>query len=102
MRPVVLCLDEPAAGLSAMERAMVGAAIRSLAADLNIGVLLIEHNVEVVANTCHWLVALDFGRVVASGRPDDVLGTAEVRRSYLGVESTSDRVAGPIGVEGGN
>ncbi|HEV7679864.1 MAG TPA: ATP-binding cassette domain-containing protein [Candidatus Dormibacteraeota bacterium] len=85
-RPVVLCLDEPAAGLSAVEREKLSDVIRELAAQRQIGILLIEHNVEVVANACDWVIALDFGRVVASGTPHDVLAADAVRQSYLGID----------------
>jgi sulfate-transporting ATPase len=85
-RPAVLCLDEPAAGLSAVEREKLSEVIRGLAAERQIGIMLIEHNVEVVANACDWVIALDFGRVVASGTAQDVLAADVVRQSYLGVD----------------
>jgi sulfate-transporting ATPase len=93
-RPVVLCLDEPAAGLSAVERERLSDVIRALAAERRIGILLIEHNVEVVANACDWVIALDFGRVVASGTPQDVLATDAVRESYLGIDVAAHDVQG--------
>jgi ABC-type branched-subunit amino acid transport system ATPase component/branched-subunit amino acid ABC-type transport system permease component len=93
-RPVVLCLDEPAAGLSAVERERLSDVIRALAAERRIGILLIEHNVEVVANACDWVIALDFGRVVASGTPEDVLATDAVRQSYLGIDVAVHDVQG--------
>jgi sulfate-transporting ATPase len=82
--PRVICLDEPAAGLSQPERRRLSSVIRSLADVLGAGVLLIEHNVDVVAEVCDELVVLDFGRVIASGETAEVLHSDIVAASYLG------------------
>jgi sulfate-transporting ATPase len=82
--PSVLLLDEPAAGLSDAERAELGDTVRRLARRLGVPVLVTEHDVPLLMRMCDRLVALDFGRVIADGTPDDVSANHDVIRSYLG------------------
>jgi branched-chain amino acid transport system ATP-binding protein len=82
--PRVLCLDEPAAGLDQGERDAMSRAIRLVVQRLRIGVLLIEHNIDVVAGLCDRLLVLDFGKVVTGGLPGEVLASDIVRAAYLG------------------
>jgi ABC-type branched-subunit amino acid transport system ATPase component/ABC-type branched-subunit amino acid transport system permease subunit len=84
--PSILLLDEPAAGLDEEERAELGRLLRRLADDWGLGVLLVEHDVSLVADASDRVVALDFGRVVAAGRPEEVLREPTVIRAYLGGE----------------
>jgi sulfate-transporting ATPase len=92
-RPSVLLLDEPAAGLSGVELRELAAVVRRLAADWGIAVLLIEHDMEFVFETCDELVAIDFGRKIASGSPEEIRRDQNVISAYLGtrdVATTSD------------
>ena len=89
--PSVLLLDEPCSGLDQHERDEVGVVIRSLAEDWGIAVLLVEHDTNLVRSVSDRLVALDFGQVVATGAPDDVLTHPQVVRAYLG-ESAKEPV----------
>lgn len=82
--PKVLMLDEPAAGLSEVERTQVGDLIRHLADDRGIAVLLVEHDVELVRRVSDRAIALDFGRQIAAGTPDEVLADPRVVDAYLG------------------
>ncbi len=82
--PKVLMLDEPAAGLSEVERTEVGDLIRHLADDWGIAVLLVEHDVELVRRVSDRAIALDFGKQIASGTPDEVLADPRVVAAYLG------------------
>jgi ABC-type branched-subunit amino acid transport system ATPase component len=96
--PAVLLLDEPAAGLDTNESAELGRAIRSMAQRRGIGVLVIEHDVPLILQTCDRVVALDFGRKIAEGTPDEISHDAQVIEAYLGTdEATSLQPVAPQG-----
>jgi ABC-type branched-subunit amino acid transport system ATPase component len=80
----VLILDEPAAGLRGAEAAQIGEIAARIAHESNKAVLLIEHNVALVRAFCDRLTVLNFGRVIAEGSPDDVVGQPEVIEAYIG------------------
>ena len=82
--PRVLLLDEPAAGLNTEETERLAEALRTLVRDEGIALLLIEHNVGFVMNVCDRVVALDSGRVIASGTPAEVRVHPAVIAAYLG------------------
>jgi sulfate-transporting ATPase len=96
--PAVLLLDEPAAGLSEFERGEVARMITSMARDWGIAVLLIEHDVQLVRQVSDHVVALDFGRTIATGTPEQVLSHPDVVRAYLG---TAPAVPAPLPTETG-
>jgi branched-chain amino acid transport system permease protein len=79
----VLLLDEPAAGMSAAELERLAAAVRALA-DSGRGVLIVEHNMRLVASLADRMTVLAEGRVLASGAPASVLADPAVRAAYLG------------------
>lgn len=80
-----LLLDEPGAGLRAEDLDQSGRLLRSLAAERDIGVLIIEHNVPFVRSFCDRVYVLNFGRVLAEGPTETALADREVARAYLGV-----------------
>jgi sulfate-transporting ATPase len=82
--PSIVLLDEPAAGLDEHESADLARLIRRLADERNMGVLLVEHDVQLVMSTCDRVVVIDFGKVIASGPPDEVRADPGVRDAYLG------------------
>jgi len=82
--PAVLLLDEPAAGLDGREAGELGAAIRAMARRHGIGILVIEHDVPLLLETCDRMVVLDFGRKIAEGPPGDIAGDSSVIEAYLG------------------
>ncbi len=82
--PGIVLLDEPAAGLDEVERAELIKLIKQLAEKRNIGVLLIEHDVDMVFSTCHRVFALDAGRLIARGTPEQVRRDPGVVAAYLG------------------
>jgi sulfate-transporting ATPase len=84
--PSIILLDEPAAGLSEFERAELARMITLMAREWNLAVLVIEHDVNLVRQVSDHVVALDFGRVIASGTADEVLAHHEVVRAYLGTD----------------
>jgi ABC-type branched-subunit amino acid transport system ATPase component/ABC-type branched-subunit amino acid transport system permease subunit len=87
--PAVLLLDEPAAGLDSNESAELGRAIRSMARRRGIGVLVVEHDVPLILQTCDRIVALDFGRKIAEGTPDTISRDARVIEAYLGTDEVT-------------
>ncbi|MFE3036565.1 ATP-binding cassette domain-containing protein [Streptomyces canus] len=82
--PSVLLLDEPAAGLSDDETRELAHLVRRLAEDWGMGVLLVEHDVDMVMSVCDQVVVLDFGRRICAGSPDEVRRDPAVRAAYLG------------------
>jgi ABC-type branched-subunit amino acid transport system ATPase component/ABC-type branched-subunit amino acid transport system permease subunit len=80
----VLLLDEPAAGMRPDERESLAGVLRRLAEDGR-AVLVIEHDLRLVAHVADVVTVLDEGRVIASGTPDEVVADPTVRRVYLGV-----------------
>ena len=82
--PSIAMLDEPAAGLDENESLELAQLIRRLADERNMGVLLVEHDVNLVMSICDRVVVIDFGRVIASGPPEEVRDDPQVRGAYLG------------------
>jgi branched-chain amino acid transport system ATP-binding protein len=81
--PMVLVLDEPATGLEAGEIRHLGGCLRQVA-DLNIAVLLVDHDMSLVLSVSDTVTALDGGRRIAAGSPADIRANEHVRLAYLG------------------
>jgi ABC-type branched-subunit amino acid transport system ATPase component len=82
-RPRLLCLDEPAAGLDARQSSELGRLLPGIA-DSGTAVLLVDHDMGLVLSSCHRVVVLDSGRVIAQGTPAQVRGDERVIAAYLG------------------
>ncbi|MDM0014918.1 ATP-binding cassette domain-containing protein [Variovorax sp. J22P168] len=83
-QPQYLLLDEPAAGLTTAEQTMLSNEVRRVAAS-GVGVLLVEHNFELVCQLAEHLIVLERGRMLLEGTPDVVSADPFFRRAYLGV-----------------
>jgi branched-chain amino acid transport system ATP-binding protein len=83
-QPQVLLLDEPASGLNEGETLALGSLLRSLA-DEGLAVVLVEHDMSLVMQTCHRVAVLDLGSIIAEGSPDEVRRHPAVVEAYLGV-----------------
>ena len=83
-KPRLLLLDEPAGGLNHGEVAELGSLIQRLRATFDMSILLVEHHMSLVMGVSDKVVALEFGRRIADGTPDEVRAEPEVIRAYLG------------------
>jgi branched-chain amino acid transport system ATP-binding protein len=84
LRPKVVLLDEPLAGLNQLEAARLADTIRGLVDERGLSIVLIEHNLSEVLRICDRLVVLESGRNLAAGDPRRVMADPAVRTAYLG------------------
>jgi branched-chain amino acid transport system ATP-binding protein len=84
--PVLLCLDEPAAGLNPTESADLGRYLDAIRAEHATSILLIEHDMTVVMEISDHIIVLDHGQMIADGTPEEIRNDPRVVAAYLGVE----------------
>jgi len=102
IEPILLCLDEPAAGLNPKESLQLNELLLDIRDKHNIGILLIEHDMSVVMEISDHITVLDYGRKISDGDPDQVRNDPAVIRAYLGEEDDEDipeEIAKDLGIE---
>ena len=98
--PSVLLLDEPSSGIAQRETEALGPLLLKLRDDTGCALLVIEHDMPLLSSVCDRLVALELGRVIAEGPPEDVLNDDRVVRSYLGGDPTAVQRSGTAAAGG--
>jgi len=83
-RPRLLLLDEPVAGMGAEETQRMIALLSSLKGGMTL--ILVEHDMDAVFSLADRISVLVYGRIIATGRPEEIRANSEVRRAYLGEE----------------
>jgi len=86
LRPELLLLDEPAAGMNAEEVVQLNALIKDIHGDFNLSILLIEHHMDMVMEICPHIICMNFGAKIAEGTPWEIQNHPEVLKAYLGAE----------------
>jgi ABC-type branched-subunit amino acid transport system ATPase component/branched-subunit amino acid ABC-type transport system permease component len=89
--PSILLLDEPAAGLDERETRELGELLQRLVRDWGIGIVLVEHDLSLVLDVCDRLIVLSTGRVIASGRTDEVAADPAVIEAFIGSSAEPDQ-----------
>lgn len=86
LRPELLLLDEPAAGMNADEVEQLNVLINNIHKDFNLTILLIEHHMDMVMAICSHIVCMNFGAKIAEGTAVEIQNHPEVLKAYLGEE----------------
>jgi len=84
IKPKILLLDEPAAGLNSADVDGLIRLVRWIYSEFKISIWMIEHQMQVVMALCERILVLDFGRIIAEGNPEQIQANPEVVGAYLG------------------
>lgn len=87
IKPRFLLLDEPGSGLDSDESEAFGRLLLDLAAEGQ-GVLIVEHDMDLIMEVCSWIHVLDFGIHIADGAPDAIRNNPKVQKAYLGTDES--------------
>jgi ABC-type branched-subunit amino acid transport system ATPase component len=80
----VLLLDEPSSGLDVHETQRLGQVLTRVVRERGVGVLLVEHDLSLVLDVCDRIYVLEFGKMIFTGTPDEVMVSPLVKAAYLG------------------
>ncbi len=94
--PAVVLLDEPSAGVAQRETEALGPLLRRVQAYTGCSMLVIEHDMPLIAAVSDEVIALELGRVIARGTPGEVLSHPRVVESYLGTDTAAIARSGPL------
>ncbi len=84
LRPNILMLDEPAAGMNEQETAVLGDALKWISLRSDCAMLVIDHDLRFIMGLCHQITVLNMGEVIAEGKPNEVANNRQVIDAYLG------------------
>ncbi len=84
LEPELLLLDEPSSGMNVEEKEDLIFCLKEIQDELDITILLIEHDMNMVMGISDWILALNFGKVIGEGRPGEIQNDPEVLKAYLG------------------
>ena len=87
--PVLMCLDEPSAGVAQRETEALGPLLRSICEHTGAAMLVIEHDMPLLAGLCDRMVAMELGQVMVEGEPSAVLDDPAVVAAYLGTDAAA-------------
>jgi ABC-type branched-subunit amino acid transport system ATPase component/branched-subunit amino acid ABC-type transport system permease component len=87
--PGILLLDEPAGGLDTTESARLGQRLAQVR-DAGVGILMVDHDMDLIFGACDYVYVVDFGKVIAEGTPAQVRADAAVAAAYLGQKAVAD------------
>lgn len=92
-----ILLDEPSAGLDSGESEQLAGVLRRLKEERGLGILMVEHDMDLVMTVCDYIYVLDFGQLIFQGNPSEVQASEVVQLAYLGRAAGAEEAGSPAG-----